>query len=107
MVRRLNEIRRANRALQRFENVAFLETESDQLIGYAKRDGDNVVIVVVNLDPFSASEGLAIVPAWLGLPPAFRVRDLLGEDDAVWTWTIGRNFVRLEPGGSHVLRVAR
>jgi len=31
------------------------------------------------------------------------VRDLLG--DAEWTWNIGRNYVRLEPGRSHVLRV--
>jgi starch synthase (maltosyl-transferring) len=107
MVRRLNEIRRANRALQQFENVSFLETETDQLIAYAKRDGDNMVLVIVNLDPFAAREGLAIVPAWLGLPPAFRVRDLLAGEEAVWTWTIGRNFVRLEPGQSHVLRVER
>jgi hypothetical protein len=31
------------------------------------------------------------------------VHDLLGEQE--WTWNIGRNYVRLGPGGSHVLRV--
>jgi len=41
------------------------------------------------------------------LPSRERVEIDDDEDDAVWMWTIGRNFVRLEPGGSHVLRVAR
>jgi hypothetical protein len=31
------------------------------------------------------------------------VHDLLVDQE--WTWNIGRNYVSLEPGGSHVLRV--
>jgi hypothetical protein len=31
------------------------------------------------------------------------VRDLLGDGD--WTWHLGRNYVRLAPGKSHVLRI--
>jgi hypothetical protein len=48
---------------------------------------------------------VAIVPAALGLPPTFRVRDLL--DDTLYTWHVGRNYVLLEPGvrQAHVLRV--
>jgi starch synthase (maltosyl-transferring) len=103
LVKRLNEIRRDNPALQRFENVSPLETESDALLGYSKRAGDNMLLVVVNLDPHADREGLAAVPASLGLPPAFRVRDLLSGD--AYTWTIGRNYVRLGPGQAHVLRV--
>ena len=38
LVKRLNEIRRANRSLQRLDNVTFLETANDNLIAYAKRD---------------------------------------------------------------------
>ncbi len=34
--RRLNEIRRAHPALQRLDNVTFLETENDALLGYAQ-----------------------------------------------------------------------
>ncbi len=63
------------------------------------------MLVVVNLDPFSARDGLAILPASLGLPPAVHVRDLLA--DTSFTWHIGRNYVRLEPGEAHVLRVER
>ena len=45
------------------------------------------------------------MPAALGLPPTFRVRDLL--DDMPYTWHVGRNYVQLEPGArqAHVLRV--
>ena len=57
------------------------------------------------LDPRGAQEGVAIVPAALGLPPAFTVRDLLADDD--YHWRIGRNYVRLPPGHAHVLHVQR
>ncbi len=101
LVQRLNAIRRRHPALQRLENLRFLETENEQLIAYAKDD----VLVVVNLDPGTAHEGVTVIPAALGLPPVFTVRDLLAEENH--SWRIGRNYVRLEPGKSHVLRVER
>jgi starch synthase (maltosyl-transferring) len=104
LVRRLNEIRRENHAFQHVENVLFLEAENDQLLAYAKRSGDNAVIVVVNLDPHASQEGVAVVPAASGLPPAFPAHDLLR--DETYTWHVGRNYVGLGPGQSHVLRVA-
>jgi starch synthase (maltosyl-transferring) len=103
LVQKLNEARRANPALQRLENVRFLEAENEQLFAYLKREGANVVIVVVNLDPKAAHEGATVIPAGSGLPPAFPVRDLLTGD--TFTWHIGRNYVRLAPGQSHLLRV--
>src|SRR5205823_6649430 len=75
LVQRLNEARRENPALQRLANLTFLETESEHLIAYAKIERGNAVLVCVNLDPFGGHDGLAIVPASLGLPPAFGVRD--------------------------------
>jgi starch synthase (maltosyl-transferring) len=102
---RLNAARRENPALHQLSNVWFLETENDALIAYAKRSGGNIVLVVVNIDPHQAQEGVAIVPAELGTPPAFTVHDLL--DDDRYQWRIGPNYVRLEPGvrQAHVLRV--
>jgi starch synthase (maltosyl-transferring) len=105
LVRALNEARRANPALKRLDNLEFLETEQEQLIAYVKRQGSNVVFVVVNLDPAAAHEGVCAVPVAIGLPPAFTVRDLISA--RVFPWRIGRNYVRLEPGQSHVLRVER
>ena len=103
VVRELNAARRAHPALQRLENVRFLGTENDTLVAYMKRTGDDVVIVVVNIDPFAVQEGIADVPYESGLPPAYEVCDLL--TGARYTWHVGRNFVRLNPGGAHVLVV--
>jgi starch synthase (maltosyl-transferring) len=99
LVRRLNEIRRAEPALQRLGNVRFLETENDQLVAYAKDD----VLVVVNIDPTSTQEGVCIVPVALRFPPAFDARELLSGQ--TFTWRAGRNYVRLPPGKSHVIKV--
>jgi starch synthase (maltosyl-transferring) len=100
----LNRIRRDNPALQHLENVRFLDTHNDALIAYAKREGHNVVLCVVNLDPFHAQAGLVTVPWELGLPPAFTVTDLLSVER--FDWRLGGNYVRLDPGerAGHVLR---
>ena len=95
-MRTLNEARRANPALQEFANVTFLETANEALIAYAKHSQGNTLITVVNIDPHQPQEGLAVVPAGLGLPPSFTVRDLLSDER--YQWRIGPNFVRLEPG---------
>jgi starch synthase (maltosyl-transferring) len=99
LIKRLNEIRREEAALHRVDNLVFLETENTELIAYAKDD----VLVCVNLDPRTAQEGLVTVPTKLGLPRLFRVSDLL--TGAVYDWGTRRNYVRLEPGKSHVLKV--
>jgi starch synthase (maltosyl-transferring) len=101
LVQKLNAIRREHAALQRLENLRWLETENDQLIAYAKDD----LLVVVNLDPRHPQEGVTVIPAALGLPPAFTVRDLLADENHAWR--IGRNYVRLGPGQSHILHVRR
>jgi starch synthase (maltosyl-transferring) len=103
LIERINHIRQGNPALQQFANVMFLDTANDALIAYAKRAGSNTLITVVNIDPHQAQEGAAVVPASLGLPPAFSVHDMLA--DAGFQWRIGPNYVRLDPGKSHVLRV--
>jgi starch synthase (maltosyl-transferring) len=103
LVKRLNAIRRENLALQRLDNVDFLETENEHLIAYAKRAEGNVLLVCVNLDARSEHEGVVTVPVWLGLPPAYRATELL--TDLEFHWRIGRNYVRLGPGQAHVLRV--
>jgi starch synthase (maltosyl-transferring) len=99
LVRRLNEIRRAEPALQRLEGIRFLETESEHLLAYLK----GALITIVNLDPAGPQEGLCILPVQLGLPPAFTVEDLL--TGKRYPWRIGRNYVGLEAGRSHLFKV--
>jgi len=103
LIGRLNEIRRAHRALQRFANLTWLETQNDELIAYAKQEGDDTIVAIVNLDVDGPREGLCIVPAELGLPAAFAATDLL--TGTVYAWRTGRNFVGLPPGGAHVISV--
>jgi starch synthase (maltosyl-transferring) len=103
LVQRLNTVRRENAALQRLETIDFLETESEHLVAYVRRAEGNVVLVCVNLDPRAEQEGVVVVPVSLGLPPAFAATELL--TDETFHWRIGRNYVRLAPGQSHVLRV--
>ena len=106
LVARLNAIRREHPALRRLDDVTFLDTANEQLLAYLKADGDDAVLVVVNLDPVSAQQGLVNVPADAGLGASFDVTDLL--TDETWTWHAGGNYVELVPGvrQAHVLGVA-
>ena len=106
---RLNEIRREHPALHRLRNLRFHRTESDEVIAFSKRDGDDTVIVVVNLDPHGARETVVELdlPA-LGLDwdETLSVHDLLTGNS--WLWG-ARNYVRLDPfvEPAHVLAVRR
>ncbi len=106
LVGALNQIRRGHPALQRLDNVSFLETENEALIAYAKTAPGETLIVVVNLDPGQVQEGVVIVPSGLGLAPTYEVADLLGGDR--FSWRLGRNFVRLDPAErpAHLLATA-
>jgi len=39
----------------------------------------------------------------LGFPPVFAGQELL--TDTAFTWRAGRNYVRLPPGGAHIVKV--
>jgi starch synthase (maltosyl-transferring) len=105
LIRRVNEIRHENPALQILSNVHFLETHNEGLMAFSKQVPGNTLVVVANLDPHHAQEGATVIPAQLGLPPVFAVQDLLTGEH--YDWRIGPNYVRLDPGGSqtHILRV--
>ncbi len=105
LIQRINQARRDNPALHELSNVTFLDTANEALIAYAKQSKGNTVITVVNIDPHQAQEGLAVVPAQLGLPPSFSAHDLLAGDR--FQWRIGPNYIRLEPGvrQAHLARV--
>ena len=101
LVQRLNEIRRAEPALQRVDNLRWLDDGAGaDSSRYVKDD----VVVVVNVDPFEPHDGLAIMP---GRARASRRRssrrDLLGGER--YRWTIGRNYVRLDPGQAHIFKL--
>ena len=100
LVKRLNEIRRAEPALQRFENVRLLETHGDHVLAYLK---GTEIAVATNLDPRNPREDVVVVPPGIGLPDEFPVRDLLAGER--YRWRVGRNYVGLGPGQSHLLKL--
>ena len=100
LVQQLNEIRRAEPALQRFENLHILDTHGEHVFAYAK---GTEIAVAVNLDPRLPREDVVVVPAGLGLPDEFPVLDLLTGER--YRWRTGRNYVGLAPGGAHVMKI--
>jgi starch synthase (maltosyl-transferring) len=101
LVRTLNELRRAEPALQRFDNLRLLDTHGEFVFAFAK---GAELVVAVNLDPHAAREDVVVVPPDLGVPEELPVTDLL--TGARYRWRVGRNYVGLPPGGAHVLKLA-
>jgi starch synthase (maltosyl-transferring) len=95
-ITKLNQIRRAHPALLQLRNLRFHHTDSDSIIAYSKRTGDDLILVVVNLDPTYAQETTV---HWdmkaLGIAAhSFEVKDLL--DNQSFTWSPD-TFIRLDP----------
>ena len=95
-ITQLNQIRRAHPALLQLRNLRFHHTDSDSIIAYSKRTGDNLILVVVNLDPTYSQETTV---HWdmkaLGIAAhSFEVKDLL--DNQSFTWSPD-TFIRLDP----------
>ena len=103
----INGLRRDHAALQRLDNVRFLDTQNDQLIAYLKQTPDETLIIVVVLNPHNPQEGLTVVPHDCGLPPAYTAIDLLSGES--FDWRLGPNYVRLDPSRrvAHILEVVR
>jgi starch synthase (maltosyl-transferring) len=100
VISRINRVRRENKALQTTWNLEFYETDNDNLLCYGKstEDGENSLIIVVNLDPFHTQSGWVKVPVkelGLGERQPYLVHDLIGDDKYIWEGE--RNFVELNP----------
>jgi starch synthase (maltosyl-transferring) len=110
LIARLNAARRENPALQGDWSLKFLEVDNEQLIAYRKSTADfsNIIVTVVNLDPRFAQSGWLVLDIdALGLEAgtAYEMHDLVSNER--YSWSGRRNFIRLEPGTGHVLRLAR
>jgi starch synthase (maltosyl-transferring) len=108
LIARVNQIRRAHPALQRDHGLRFHRIDNDRLIAYSKRRGDDLVLVVVNLDPRWKQSGWLELPLDdLGLAPArpFALHDLLTGER--YEWVGGHNYVELDPAElpAHVFHV--
>ena len=98
---RINQIRRDNPALQLYDNLRFYaHGDNDNIITYGKAtpDGQNRILLVANLDPFSVQTTWVGVPYWeWGIAPdqPYQVHDLLTNE--TYTWHGEYNYIQLDP----------
>ncbi len=97
---RVNQIRKENPSLQTPWNLSFYEVDNDSLLFYGKATDDlsNIILVVVNLDPFHTQSGWVKVPLnplALDSTQPYLVQDLLS--DSTYIWQGERNFVEINP----------
>ena len=110
LITRLNHARQGHPALQHLANLRFHTAENDNVLFYVKTTGDNLLLIVVNLDPDNTQAAAVEWPLWeygLAWDADYVVEDLLTGER--WTWHGARNYVALDPSVrvAHVFRLAR
>jgi len=97
-ISRLNAIRRSHPALQEYDNLRFFEVQNDNLVGFVKATPDNsdIMLVMVNVNPFEAHE------AWFNVP----IHDLgIGEDQQFLAEDLFSGQIHSWSGSWHHLRI--
>ena len=111
-ITRLNRVRRENRALHEYSNLRFYRAENENILFYGKmtESRDNLILVVVNLDPWNRQDSFIHVPVeafgWME-NDTYQVHDLLWDERYLWHGS--RNFVSLDPHAKpvHIFRIRR
>jgi starch synthase (maltosyl-transferring) len=99
-IARINAIRRENPALQEYENLAFYETDNEQVLFYGKATFDrrNSVLVAVNLNPFQAQTARLTVPlstAGIEADETYQLHELITDQRNLVTGPV--HTIRLDP----------
>ena len=109
-IRRLNEIRHENPALQLWTNLTLHNADNRAILAYSKvtPDGANRLLIVMNLDPFNAQASwIQLDGAALGIDGGsyYMMHDLL--TGSRWPWQGTAGWVRLDPQDEpvHVFRL--
>lgn len=110
LITRINQIRRQHASLRQLRRLDFHWSDDERIICYSKSTPDmtDVILTVVNLDPWNARETMVHLDlARLGIQTGrgFTVTDLLGDEE--YHWQGAHNFVRLDPARlpGHILQV--
>jgi starch synthase (maltosyl-transferring) len=99
-IARLNAIRAAHPALQEYDNVRFFEVQNENVIGYVKATPDNsdIVLVMVNINPYEAQEAWFDIPIGdLGIKPDQQYIAVDQLNDETHSWTGAWQHLRLDP----------
>ena len=108
LITKVNEIRRDNLALQSDLSLEFHEVDNPMVMCYHKRDGDNIILIAINLDPFNEQAGwidLDLKALGIAHDETFDVEDLL--TGVHYKWHDRSNYVALRPDvmPAHIFRV--
>ncbi len=120
LITNLNQIRRANPALQSNASLIFHPVDNSNIMCYSKTShdelklgqngGDNTILVAINLDPVNEQGGwIDLDLKALNIPhgETFVVEDLL--TGTPYTWKDRSNYVALRPNvqPAHIFRITR
>lgn len=99
-IARINRIRKENKGLHQYDNLRFYHAENDNVLFYGKHTHDlsNIILVVVNLDPFQAHHSFVYVPIQefnIGPDETYQVHDVLTDERFLWKGS--QNYVELDP----------
>lgn len=100
LITRLNNCRQDNPALQDFRNINFCKVDNDYLLLFEKHTNDfsNIIIVVVNLDPFHSQTGTISIPLKqlnIDSERAYLLEDQLGGEHFIFNGE--SNQITLDP----------
>jgi starch synthase (maltosyl-transferring) len=111
-IARVNQVRATTPSIAHAGTLEFHNIENESLISYSRvaPDLSDVLLVVVNLDPWHVQSGWVDFPIErLELPSnrPYQMHDLL--TDARYLWHGNRNYVELDPGvcPAHMFRLRR
>lgn len=109
LIRRVNHIRKLNRALHNNETLKFHEIDNPNLIAYSKvtANRDNRILTIVNLNPYNTQvAGLTLEMNYFDISPDrdYFAHDLLTGD--IYTWRGDRAYIELSPERTaHIFRL--
>ncbi|HKF69263.1 MAG TPA: hypothetical protein VKB36_22110, partial [Vicinamibacterales bacterium] len=97
-ITRVNRVRHAHPALQRYDNLQFYRADDPAVLWYGKSWGDDHVFVAVNLDATRTRACFVDVPLeTLGLAPGrtYHMHEQLS--DVTYDWRGPHGYVELDP----------
>jgi len=99
-ISKINKIRRGNSALQFYDNLKFYPSTDGSIISYGKisPEGENIILIVVNLDPLNTRETRITIPLNEFKIPSgevYTVRELI--TGRVYNWKQDENYIQLNP----------
>ena len=109
VIRIINRLRKENSSLQRTNNINLISSTNQNIISYLKKgEGNNNLLIAVNLDPFNTHDAYLDIPLnKIGIKPEsrFKIHDLLSGDKFIWQGE--RNYVKLNPNDlpAHIFKV--